>query len=297
MKNLHLIPTKKGQIITKTNKGTFLWGSVAAKDYVEIRKGYSGFHLCITSDEEIKPNKYALINGVLCKTELLEDRIVSRPLGYGGTMDICKSEYSEITITTDQDLITNGVQAIDDEFLEWFVKNPSCEFVEVENMACSGYKIIIPKEEYICYKCQNKTSNKFEICDKCNVGWKESKQETLEEAAQRYEETDFNTTPTEETMNKGYSVPEGFVGKMGVVFTKEEYNQHIEDVIKDALETANKKALIDRKPTGEGDDSDEETSKSFDGDLGYEEYIPVEYTVNKESITNTLNDTLNKYKL
>lgn len=52
-KNIYLIPTDKGQMITKTDKGTFLWGSIAAKDYVEIRKGYSGFHLYITSDEEI----------------------------------------------------------------------------------------------------------------------------------------------------------------------------------------------------------------------------------------------------
>ena len=42
-----------------------------------------------------------------------------------------------------------------------------------------------PKQEYICYKCQNKTNNKFEICDKCNVGWKEPKLETLEEVAER----------------------------------------------------------------------------------------------------------------
>jgi hypothetical protein len=38
----------------------------------------------------------------------------------------------KIILTTDQDLIKDGVQAIDDEFLEWFVKNPSCEFVEVD---------------------------------------------------------------------------------------------------------------------------------------------------------------------
>jgi hypothetical protein len=55
------------------------------------------------------------------------------------------------------------VQAIDDEFLEWFVKNPSCEEVDVEHFGtCCGnqsitqcinckkynpvYKIIIPQE-------------------------------------------------------------------------------------------------------------------------------------------------------
>ena len=61
----------------------------------------------------------------------------------------------KIILTTNQDLIQDGVQAIDDEFLEWFVKNPSCEEVEVNKLcygalsgfADAGYKIIIPKEE------------------------------------------------------------------------------------------------------------------------------------------------------
>jgi hypothetical protein len=58
-------------------------------------------------------------------------------------------------LTTNNLLIKTGVQAIDDEFLEWFVKNPSCEWVEVESMINMIqftprefiYKIIIPQEE------------------------------------------------------------------------------------------------------------------------------------------------------
>ena len=42
--------------------------------------------------------------------------------------------YKEILLSTDTELQKNGIQAIDDEFLEWFVKNPSCEWVEVESM-------------------------------------------------------------------------------------------------------------------------------------------------------------------
>ena len=53
-----------------------------------------------------------------------------------------------------------------------------------------------------------------------------------------------------------------------------------------ALEAASEKTLINRKPTGNGDSSDEEISTCFEGDLGYEDYIPVEYTINKESILN-----------
>jgi len=61
--------------------------------------------------------------------------------------------YYKIILTTDSTLIANGVQVIDDEFLKWFVKNPSCEFVEVNKKLVEFpltfkmmYKIIIPQE-------------------------------------------------------------------------------------------------------------------------------------------------------
>ena len=43
---------------------------------------------------------------------------------------ISNNKPRKIILTTDQSL--NGVQAIGDTFLEWFVKNPSCEKIEVE---------------------------------------------------------------------------------------------------------------------------------------------------------------------
>ncbi len=153
MKNIHVLPTEKLSRLQKFidyHKGRVEFELCRKDEFFN-----KGQHIYITSDEEINPNTYCLINGVLCKTELLEDRIVSRQLVGGATMDICKSEYLEIILTTDQDLIKDGVQAIDDYFLEWFVKNPSCEEVEVErsySMSQSTYsvieyKIIIPKEE------------------------------------------------------------------------------------------------------------------------------------------------------
>ena len=75
-------------------------------------------------------------------------------------MNMCCSandpECKKIILTTDQDLIKDGVQAIDDEFLEWFVKNPSCEEVNIDyekvlwkdgSITHYKYQIIIPKEE------------------------------------------------------------------------------------------------------------------------------------------------------
>jgi len=54
--------------------------------------------------------------------------------------------YKEILLSTDTELQKDGVQAIDDTFLEWFVKNPSCEYVEI-NRDWGYSKIIISKEE------------------------------------------------------------------------------------------------------------------------------------------------------
>ena len=61
---------------------------------------------------------------------------------------------SKVILSTNGLLIKDGVQAIDDEFLEWFVKNPSCEEIEVVDVRSLGvygsyypYKINIPKKE------------------------------------------------------------------------------------------------------------------------------------------------------
>jgi hypothetical protein len=95
-----------------------------------------GKELFITSDKEIKEGDWILFQGILTKALKGEK--------FSGT--------EKIVLTTDQDLIADGVQAIDNEFLEWFVKNPSCEEVDIKNPLIANisdfcYKIIIPKEK------------------------------------------------------------------------------------------------------------------------------------------------------
>ena len=64
------------------------------------------------------------------------------------------SYSSKILLTNDPKLIADGVQAIEDEFLEWFVKNPSCRFVylgyspNVGNLTTQiTYKPILPDSD------------------------------------------------------------------------------------------------------------------------------------------------------
>jgi hypothetical protein len=158
MKNIHLLPTDKGQRITKTNKGTFLFCSVVAKDFIETRKDYSGFHLYITSDEEIKDGDWFLFplfkKGCKIKQYDSEKHFAQEPC-----ISLANLKAKKIILTTDQSL--EGIQVIDDKFLEWFVKNPSCESVEVkdwykeylsccrskEECYCNKKRIIIPSDE------------------------------------------------------------------------------------------------------------------------------------------------------
>jgi hypothetical protein len=142
MKNIHLIATDKPTGIFQSNSG--LQFSIRDKVRVEPLKG---FHIYITSDEEIS----GLENNIwVCNNDrvwLWENTMALRS----------NNKPKKIILTTDQDLIKDGVQAIDDEFLEWFAKNSTCEFIQTTELSLfngdtgeSGhykYEIIIPQEE------------------------------------------------------------------------------------------------------------------------------------------------------
>ena len=169
MKNIHVIPTDKpildGSInyILKCIKEFKIYnkqykiGDILDELSWDFDSSYwKPQNIYITSNEEIKKGDYMLTphQGVI-KWE-------------GDNKHLLKEYCKKVILTTDLDLIKDGIQAIDDEFLEWFVNNPSCEEVEVirglfnskgEKVSiidswryystCVWYKIIIPKEEIL----------------------------------------------------------------------------------------------------------------------------------------------------
>ncbi len=174
MKNIHVLPTDKPSRLykSKLKNEIYLHSTDIPKDF--YMKSAIGQNIYITSDEEIKYGDWVIqVNFEKTITQLIRcvtDTQVAVANDKNGSFT-----KSKIILTTDLDLIKDGVQAIDDEFLEWFVKNPGCESVEVkpfcEKLTCQNedcnvccqelkYKIIIPKQE--------------------------SKQETLEEVAKEY---------------------------------------------------------------------------------------------------------------
>jgi hypothetical protein len=141
-------------------------------------------NIYITNSEEIKAGDYYIHNNKVRQSADGEQE--------KGDYKNCK----KVILTTDPELIKNGVQAIDDYYLEWFVKNPSCEEVEIQTEkvynkigdSISYYKTIIPKEEDKQQCCEN--TNGFNLgttCPYCKKPFrnviKESKKENTQESA------------------------------------------------------------------------------------------------------------------
>ena len=135
MKNVHVLPTDKPSRLHFDDK---LFLSTSIQISKNINSIVEGRNIYITNDEEIKVGDWVITP----TNDIIQWAKVFQPDG------------KKIILTTDQVLISNSVQPIDDEFLEWFVKNPNCEKVEIENgwgleidIETPYYKIIIPKEE------------------------------------------------------------------------------------------------------------------------------------------------------
>jgi hypothetical protein len=200
MKNIHVLPADK------PSNGYILGKCIKELSDVKIGQLVKTYHLMfdeeyfkpqniyITSDEEIKEGDWFMSDFNSFPIHNIKE--LSEREGTLGWEQKDLKNNLKIILTTDQDLIKDGVQAIDYEFLEWFVKNPSCERIEVNgisDVALGGfadvyYKIIIPRTTQ-------------QIIDEDYAGGlemgqipakEETKQETLEEIAEKYSEEFFN---------------------------------------------------------------------------------------------------------
>lgn len=180
-KNIHVLPTEKpSRLIQAKNDILILLIELAENNEFNLNK-----HIYITSDEEINKNTKTCWCIDTYNNELA--------LHQGVLPDYHYKNYKKIIMTTDTSINVlcgcgkdcgakeSGVQAIDDEFLEWFVKNPSCEEIETFKVWWSddsySYETIIPKEEpkqHVEF-----INNNIDQLDKAIESFK---QETLEEA-------------------------------------------------------------------------------------------------------------------
>ena len=119
MKNIHVLPTDKPSRLFKDDFGKYF----ISINIDQEQNHFKPQHIYITSDEEIKEGDCVLYHEDKI-SQVLGINIDELKLDKGG---VWRSSCKKIILTTDQDLIKDGVQSIDDEFLEWFIKNPSCE--------------------------------------------------------------------------------------------------------------------------------------------------------------------------
>jgi hypothetical protein len=153
MKNIHVLPTDKPSRLYLGDNGNFVFGIIQTS--IQSRNDdFTNQNIYITSDEEIKEGDWVLFEGNDTIKKAIDSTFTS---GVNNIRIHADKKVFKIILTTDGDLIKDGIQAIDDEFLQWFVENPSCEEVEVSedyfkpsNMVyghdMEPYKII-PKEE------------------------------------------------------------------------------------------------------------------------------------------------------
>ncbi len=189
MKNIHILPTDQPSRLHY---------------YFELNKKYAlskealnwrtASHIYITSDEEIQEGDWILYGAnQIVKIEIQINKNSEHFKIYG------IGARRRIILTTDPTLIADGVQSIEDDFLEWFVKNSSCDFVEVvkegykknsmiDEATSYRYKIIIPQEEPkhactcgVCNECEEQETVQILNEAKENA----LKQSTLEEAAEK----------------------------------------------------------------------------------------------------------------
>ena len=149
MKNIHLIPTDKPSRLYRSINSYLYFQKEPVID-MDIRGKNQNIY--ITSDEKIKEGDWCINTGRLNETTMFPDMIIGKA-DYTAKA-LINTGWKKIILTTDDQLITDGIQAINDEFLEWFVKNPSCEEIELTTYHVKGdisgklhYKITIPKEE------------------------------------------------------------------------------------------------------------------------------------------------------
>ena len=158
MKNIYILPTDSPSKLALQLNNQPNYNLQFSEQISTWTSNWEKQNIYITDNSEIKEE-----NWVYCIKRKLFGKIVEIQLAKN-TLDNsmlyfeiedkeiwCKlSNCKKIILTTDQYLIKNGVQAIDDVFLEWFVENPSCEEVAIDFSLVSGsfkYKIIIPKED------------------------------------------------------------------------------------------------------------------------------------------------------
>ena len=182
MKNIHLLPTDKpsrlagSEYVTNVqgiDKRAFklkLWNKfIPNEDLKDV--GYIPQHIYITSEEKTLSNNGDYYLGHPDYNKIHKWNLITQVW------------INKIVLTTDDQLIADGVQAIDDEFLEWFVKNANESGVPFDRCEVKSWTI---DKEWDKVHTQFNPIYPHKTKYKIIIPQEEPKKETLEEAAWKY---------------------------------------------------------------------------------------------------------------
>lgn len=237
MKNIYILPTDRPSRLLKNIQYNTFWLSTEFL-HREVKRGVEELeyqNIYITSDEEIKVGDWYYLprtNDVYKCNEDPTELNLERRFG-----------VTKIIMSTDPELLKGGIQSIPDSFLEWFVKNPSCDYVDLIGLRKEkgyeflGYEIIIPTEEskqtVQKYNEQGLEKYSYEL---------ESKQETLEEVAEKiadnFEEPNFKAGVI-------YGVIEGAKCQQGKMYSEEDMIKAIK--FGELYQKSGQKSLFEKK--------------------------------------------------
>jgi hypothetical protein len=113
MKNIFLIPTENSSRLS-------IKDGILILHRQQWRKGTQNIH--ITSDSKFVRDEY-ITDGI--------EVIKATPKLVNAQSLVDRRDWKKILMTTDPELIKDGVHPIGEEFLKWFVENPTCTKVEV----------------------------------------------------------------------------------------------------------------------------------------------------------------------
>jgi hypothetical protein len=186
MKNIHILPTDKPSRLYKQT-GKLLLDTISdiSTDGISTNQ-----HIYITSNEEIKVGDWVI--------EFQKGDDIGEVHFINSEYIIARDIQKKIILTTDELYIHNDlipkeyntfpqyIQKIDYEFLEWFVKNPNCEDIEISygllkpfQSNYAGYIIHLPDTDVLEEPKQEIDMSKYiSGIDPYDT------QETLEEAAE-----------------------------------------------------------------------------------------------------------------
>jgi hypothetical protein len=216
MKNIHILPTEKPSRIYLIKSNNKLGITSNNPEFTEnFGGGTQNQNIYITSNEEIKVGDWVI--------EFQKGDDIGEVHFINSEYVIARDIQKKIILTTDELYIHNDlipkeyntfpqyIQKIDYEFLEWFVKNPGCDMVEVSygllkpfQSNYAGYIIHLPDNGGVV------EPNPFELPkalpdDVFFKSLEEPKQETPKEKAKELVAKFTQYTPADEDIEYEYA--------------------------------------------------------------------------------------------